>query len=264
MRYPYPNLSPTSLALSPLPGSGAGPASQNLRVLAFDQAAHKLDAVQGAPRLAPAPTNTAIEQTPTAHERYAGPLRESERRLVQAIRLGQREAARPLYDTLRASIESTLYRVLRAQPTEFEDLKQITYERVIRSIALGKFEGRSQLNTWASAIAAHVALDFLRRRTQEQRLFEALGTANVRHMSDLIPERQLEARSEFRKIQGILHRMKRRPAVVLVLHDMLGHSVPEIAELLGMKASAAQTTLRRARVEFVRRCGSTLRPSDQS
>jgi DNA-directed RNA polymerase specialized sigma24 family protein len=41
-----------------------------------------------------------------------------------------------------------------------------------------------------------------------------------------------------------------------VLHDVLGHSVPQVAELLGIKQSAAQSRLRRARQEFIRRCAT--------
>lgn len=181
--------------------------------------------------------------------------------LVRAIRTGNTAAAAPLYDSLRPSIEQALHRVLRNRPPEFEDLMQITYERVIRTIAEGNFEGRSQLKTWASAIAAHVAVDWLRRRTQEQRLFEAMDSASVvPHVYDVLPERQLEARSEVRKIHGILGRMKPRRATILILHDVLGHSVPQVAELLGIRISAAQSRLRRARQEFARRCTTAARP----
>jgi RNA polymerase sigma-70 factor (ECF subfamily) len=185
-----------------------------------------------------------------------------DRGLVEAIRTGDPVAAAPLYRHLRPSIEQALHRVLRDRPPEFDDLMQITFERVIRTIAGGSFEGRSQLKTWASAIAAHVAVDWLRRRTQEQKLFEAMDSASVDpHAYNTLPERQLEARSEVRKVHGILRRMKPRRATILVLHDVLGHSVPQVAELLGIKVSAAQSRLRRARQEFVRRRTSTARPA---
>src|SRR5688572_5444014 len=106
------------------------------------------------------------------------PLGAADMRLVQAIRRGDAAAAAPLYAFLRPDIERTLYRVLRHRPAEFEDLRQVTYERVIRTIAAGNFEGRSQLKTWASAIAANVATDYLRRRNYELKLFEGLATTS--------------------------------------------------------------------------------------
>jgi RNA polymerase sigma-70 factor, ECF subfamily len=157
---------------------------------------------------------------------------------------------------LQRTIEQTLYRVLRRRPSEFEDLAQITYERVIRTLGEGRFEGRAQLATWAGAIAARVAVEWLRRQSREQRLLNALGTTSLAaevHM----PQRKLEARSEIRRVQAILGRMNSKAATVLVLHDMVGYSVPELAQILGIGASAAQTRLRRARAEFVKRCTAT-------
>jgi DNA-directed RNA polymerase specialized sigma24 family protein len=47
--------------------------------------------------------------------------------------------------------------------------------------------------------------------------------------------------------------MKRLNATILVLHDVYDHSVPEVASLLGLNVSAAQSRLRRARQELARR-----------
>lgn len=187
-----------------------------------------------------------------------------DRTLVRAIRTGGPVAAGPAYALLRPSIERTLTRVLRGRPQEFEDLLQITYERVLRTVAAGNFEERSQLKTWAGAIAAHVATDYLRRKSYEAKLFEGLGAASIDPpLPTGAPERQLEARSEVRKVLGVLSRMKPRFASILVLHDIFGYSVPQVAERLGMNTCAARSTLRRARQEFVKRCSYTLRPCDQ-
>lgn len=165
-------------------------------------------------------------------------------------------AASTRTEDLQRTIEQTLYRVLRRRPSEFEDLAQITYERVIRTVGEGRFEGRAQLATWAGAIAARVAVEWLRRRTREQRLLNALGTTSVATQLHF-PQHQLEARSEIRRVQAILGRMSSKVATVLVLHDMAGYSVPELAQRLGISPSAAQTRLRRARAEFVKRCTAT-------
>lgn len=175
-----------------------------------------------------------------------------DRSLVDAIQAGDRTAAAPLYDNLRPSIEQALVRILRDKPPEFEDLMQITFERVIRSISEGKFKGLSQLKTWAYSIAIHVAMDWRRSLAQEQKLLDAVDSLD-RQPYDLLPERQIEARSEVRRVGDVLRRMKRLNATILVLHDVYDHSVPEVADLLGINVSAAQSRLRRARQELVRR-----------
>lgn len=184
-------------------------------------------------------------------------LSASDRTLIEAILARDSAGAASLYSALRASIESALYRVLRDRPPEFDDLMQVTFERVIQTIRAGRFKGRSQLRTWASAIAAHVAIDHMRRRRQEQKLFITMDIDTIDiHVQDVRPERQLEARSEGRKVDAILKRMKVRSATVFLMHDGLGYSVPQVAELLGMGDAAAQSTLCRARQEFRCRCAS--------
>ena len=63
----------------------------------------------------------------------------------------------------------------------------------------------------------------------------------------------LEARAEVRRLQAVLGRMKLGHATALVLHDVYDYSMPEVARLLGISLSAAESRLRRARVELVRR-----------
>ena len=76
-------------------------------------------------------------------------------------------------------------------------------------------------------------------------------------------ERQMEARSEVGRLHAVLANMDGRQAETVVLHDLFGHSVPQVAERLGINTCAARSTLRRARQEFVKRCSYTLRPCDQ-
>jgi RNA polymerase sigma-70 factor (ECF subfamily) len=195
----------------------------------------------------------AAEQLQTEYpEERTYCLSEHDRELVAAIQAGDPSAAAPLYDSLRSSIEQALVRVLQDKPAEFEDLMQITYERVIRGITDGKFKGLSQLRTWAYSIALHVAMDWLRSIAQEKKLLDAVDSLDI-PTCDMLPERQLEARSEVRRLRGVLCRMKRLNATILVLHDVYDHSVPEVADLLGLNVSAAQSRLRRARQELVRR-----------
>jgi DNA-directed RNA polymerase specialized sigma24 family protein len=75
-------------------------------------------------------------------------------------------------------------------------------------------------------------------------------------------EWQLEARSEVRRIEGVLRRMNRVNASLLVLHDVCRHTVPELASMLGLSESAAASRLRRARLEFARRSKKSIVPSE--
>lgn len=179
--------------------------------------------------------------------------------LIDAIEVGDTKAASALWEYLLPSIRRSLYRVIRAEVVDFDDLVQITFERVIRTIIERRFEGRSQLRTWASVIAAHVALDWLRRRTFLKQWFEPLDDLNVeRRPTAVLEENRFEARAELDVIQCILNRMKPGRAAVLVLHDVHGYSAPEVAALLGIGIGATESRLRRARLELRRRYNASI------
>lgn len=183
--------------------------------------------------------------------------RQSEEELLQALRRGEGRAAHALYELLRPAIDRSLRRVLHSRHRDFDDLMQITFERILRSLAEDRFEGRSSLRTWASAIAGHVALDALRTRARENRRFERdISVADL--CGSPRTESRIEALAELHRVHDILSRMSPDLAETLVLHDVLGHPLEEIALLKSAGLSATQSRLRRARIELKRRASSTI------
>lgn len=182
----------------------------------------------------------------------------TDRQLIEGILEGDERVAAVLYDRVRPAVDHALRRVLYGRPPDFEDLVQITFERIIRGLALDRFDGRSSLTTWAAAIAGHVALDALRRRFREDRTLERglSETLDSRSGPPQGAERRLEARSEIRRLHGILARMKPRLADTLVLHDVLGYELAEVADMVGAGLSATQSRLQRARAELQRRAAA--------
>jgi len=175
----------------------------------------------------------------------------SDEELLDAIRCGDGASAALFYDRLYPVIDHALRRVLRRRIPEFDDLVQVTFERVVRAIIDDRFLGQSALTTWAAAIAGHVAIDFLRRAVRERRAFEDFEP----EVSRGAPERRMEARSEIQRLHSILSRMKPSLAEAVLLFDVLGHNLQEVATLTGVSLSAAQSRLHRGRKELVRRAG---------
>lgn len=189
----------------------------------------------------------------TAPVSGAGPgdspgVRSGDGALVLAILRGDRRAASEFYDRLGPVIRHTLRRVLRGPWCDFEDLVQLTFEQVLRGLAADRFRGHSTLSTWAAGIAVHVALDALRRKLRSE------GRLSFLHASEpAAAEPRLEARAELQRLHEILARMKPALAEVIVLHDVLGHDLGEVAEQMRLTQSAAQSRLFRARKELLRR-----------
>ena len=104
-------------------------------------------------------------------------------------------------------------------------------------------------------MAAHVAFNALRARRRARRVFDpaevAVDAADARLVGDA--ERDMGVRDQIRVAQAHLAAMKQERAMVLVLHDVLGHELAEIATILGVSTAAAQSRLVRARRDFQKR-----------
>jgi RNA polymerase sigma-70 factor, ECF subfamily len=152
---------------------------------------------------------------------------------------------------IRRTVSVALSRVLGANDPEREDLEQAAIEAVLGSLARGSFRGESALTTWVAIIARNVAVNALRARLRGRRLFTRgeddspqgwLETADDRSR----PQR-LEARHDLARVERVLASLSPLKARIVYLHDALGYDLAEVAEMLGLSTSAAQSSLVRAR-----------------
>ena len=178
----------------------------------------------------------------------------TDQQIVAGLRQGEAWAADQLYLRVHGAVQRTLRRTLRYGDWELEDLMQESFERMLRVLAKKPLGGACNLPAWASAVTAHVALDRLRKRTRERRVLSR-DAAIDREGDGPGLERGLEARSRLARVQVTLGRMRPQYAEALLLHDVLGHDLAEIAEMTGTSVSAAQSRLVRGRKDFQRRAG---------
>jgi RNA polymerase sigma-70 factor (ECF subfamily) len=145
----------------------------------------------------------------------------SDNELSQALSAGESWAADAIYDRVEQTIDRVLFRLLGANDVDRDDLAQEVVARVITTIVSGKYLRGCNLRSWASLIAQNAAIDTMRTRRREY-LMSALSTVKSTH------------------------------AAAVVLHDVPGHSLAEIATLTGVSESAAQSRLVRGRKEVLR------------
>ena len=176
--------------------------------------------------------------------------------VVRGLLEGRPQAAEVLYARIHPVIDRTVRRVLRARRPDHDDVVQSAFEHVVRSLTDRRFTASCSLSTWASVIASRVAIDAMRRRMRERSVFreDAASAPEVPWPSDPITlERRLEARSELQRLAALLNAMKPEQSMTVVLHDLLGHQLADIAEATGISAAAAQSRLVRGRKELFRR-----------
>jgi RNA polymerase sigma-70 factor, ECF subfamily len=178
----------------------------------------------------------------------------SDEDVVLGLIAGEEWAAEALYDRVHRVVDRTLRRLIRTSESDYEDLVQMTFERVIRTLVEQRFRGACSLSTWAAAIASRVGIDAFRNSLRARGIFDEERRSDIRGPAlDQSLERQLEARSEVEQLRAILAVMDPAQAETVVLHDLFGHELSEISVLMGVSVAAAQSRLVRGRKDLLRR-----------
>jgi RNA polymerase sigma-70 factor (ECF subfamily) len=186
----------------------------------------------------------------------------SDDEIVEAVIRGDGAIAGELYDRLHRTIDQTLCRILGRREADHEDLTQSAFEQVIKTLTTRRFAGACSLRTWASSVATHVALNALRARRRERGVFDrSEPDLPPRAVSIDDPERNAWSRREIERVRAELAGMSPGRAEALLLHDVLGHDLAEIAALTGVSIAAAQSRLVRGRHELMERLDRKATPT---
>jgi RNA polymerase sigma-70 factor (ECF subfamily) len=177
--------------------------------------------------------------------------------VVAALARGEVWAADALYERIAQPVDRTLRRLLRTLGSEHDDLVQSVFERILRVLTERSLTLTYDLPAWASVVALRVGLDALRRRGREGRLFQALPDEIDVHEPGL--DRRVEARSDLLRVQRVVAKMKSKYSETVLLHDVLGHDLAEVADLTGVSVAAAQSRLVRGRKDLMRRMAAEKR-----
>jgi RNA polymerase sigma factor (sigma-70 family) len=155
---------------------------------------------------------------------------------------------------LAPAIAASLRRVVGGDDPEYEDMYQTALERVFRTLGESNFRGDCTAAGWAYVIARNVAVDALRARTRERgflSLDDAFEETFPQPGGDIGPERLAEARQELSRLREALAGLRPANAIVVYMHDIVGHDLAEISKRLRITTAAAQSRLVRGRREVV-------------
>jgi len=154
------------------------------------------------------------------------------------------------FDALVAEHAPALYRFARhlvRDPDEAEDLVQETFLRAYR--ARGRFRGDAPVRVWLRRILHNLAVDRA-RRDRETPVAEIEG----KWMDDAYTvdaEAVVERAERREELEDALVRLPFIYRSAVLLHDVEGWTVAEIAETLGIGLPAAKQRLRRGRMMLV-------------
>ncbi len=167
--------------------------------------------------------------------------------LLASLGRGDRSAARAVYLRLAPVIDRTIVRLLGRDDREHEELAQLSFIETIRSIAT--FRGECSLDTWTSRVTAHVVYGELKRRRRDS-MFLVMDGEDRLEVPSGDPEADAVRRSLLRRVRTHLERLDPVKAFTVVLHDVCGYDLREIAEITEVTVAAAQSRLVRGRAEL--------------
>ena len=179
-------------------------------------------------------------------------------------RAGDSDAFQELTDPYRRELQVHCYRILGS----FKDAEDLLQETLLSAWqALDRFDGRS-LRAWLYRIATNRCLNYLRDATRrpkvatmsESRFSFAEATPSDEPWwlepypdafmddVDLGPEARYDARESIAlSFVAGLQRLPVQQRAALVLHDVLGFSASEVAEMLESTPASVNSALQRAR-----------------
>jgi RNA polymerase sigma factor (sigma-70 family) len=177
---------------------------------------------------------------------------------------GRRKAVVAEMQDVRSAVDLVLRRLIGTQDPEYEDLMQSSMENVLTTLERGNFRGDCPTGGWAAVIARNVAVDAIRVRTRERQLFtrtesdlaQADAVRNVGLAAEHGPEHLTAVQERLHRVKSALMGLSPHKANVVFLHDILGHQLDEVAGILGITVSAAQSRLVRGRRHIIDTVGS--------
>ncbi len=176
---------------------------------------------------------------------------DDERRLLEAVRTGDREAAEALVDRHHAGVYRFLLHLAR-DPDRADDLTQETFASAWRRI--GGFRGGSTLKTWLHRIAFARFVDDRRGRNRAEAAIEGMRRAGKDGLSP-DPAEALLGDERAGRLSEAVQALDEDERVVVVLHYFQSLSLREVAEVVRRPVGTVKWRTSRALARLRERLG---------
>ena len=182
-----------------------------------------------------------------------------ERNLVRAAQKGDKAA----FETLVQRHQHRVFAVARGILKRQEDVEDIAQQVFVKAyFSLKRFDQRAAFSTWLYKITVNECWDLLRKRKARPLVYES-DFSEEQSRQYASPEREVaqgpdtsDRMAMRQRLDTMLNQLEKRDRAMLVLKEVEGLSVEEIAESMGLNANTVKVRLFRARrriVEFCRR-----------
>jgi RNA polymerase sigma-70 factor (ECF subfamily) len=179
----------------------------------------------------------------------------SEGALVRRAQAGDESAFQEIVERYQSKVFSIIHGIVR-QRNDVEDIAQQVFAKVYFSIR--NFDFRSSLITWIYKITVNECFDYLRKKKVRKLVYESdMSEDEVRRVENSEPavERTARADSTLARrdyILKLMDRVSEEERQLLMLKEVEGYSVEELASMLKMNENTIKVKLFRARQKLVK------------
>src|SRR5450432_2456722 len=170
--------------------------------------------------------------------------------LVQRAQAGDEAAFREIVEKYQSKVFSIIHGIVR-QKNDVEDIAQQVFAKVYFSIR--NFDFRSSLITWIYKITVNECFDYLRKKKVRKLVYESdLSEDEVRRVENTEPATDRTPRADTTLarrdyVTKLLTRVSEEERNLLMLKEVEGYSVEELAGMLNMNENTIKVKLFRAR-----------------
>jgi RNA polymerase sigma-70 factor (ECF subfamily) len=155
------------------------------------------------------------------------------------------------YGILVDRFQRKIYRVAYAITRDETEADTITQDTFIQAYThLGKFQGRSELETWLTRITINRSRDWLRRRKFVSLFSHDDGDDRIYAIEPVDEQPDAERQFMSHQLRAAILRAERtlssQQKIIFRLRHYENHSLEEIAELLGLRSGTVRAHLFRA------------------
>jgi RNA polymerase sigma-70 factor, ECF subfamily len=176
--------------------------------------------------------------------------RQDDRELVRLCQNGTESAFEELVRRHQQRVFRLVGRILR-RPEDVEDVAQQVFLKTY--LSLGKFDQRAAFSTWLYRITVNECWDYLRKKKIRPLVYESdLSEEQVSRLDGIVsmerpPEDPSERAQAKDALEQILEKLPQQDRDLLMLKEVEGFSVQELAEMLGLNVNTVKVRLFRAR-----------------
>jgi RNA polymerase sigma-70 factor (ECF subfamily) len=175
--------------------------------------------------------------------------------LVRRVQAADQMAFREIVERYQAKVFSIIYGILRNH-NDAEDIAQQVFAKVYFSVR--SFDFRSSLLTWIYKITVNECYDYLRKKKVRKLVYESDFTEeDAQRMRNAEPAREQSPAIDVQLAQRdlvikLLARLTEEERTLLLLKEVEGHSVEELAHMTGINENTIKVKLFRARQKLLK------------